>query len=106
MKPSERIKQIENLLLDYTTSVNRGGMPDLAIWQSLKMYYTYPEDSSIEPTSTMEEAFERMIADKWVIYMGQHFFGLDYETTDEAVLKYLKENKLVKDISEEEDDVD
>lgn len=106
MKPSERIKQIENLLLDYTASVNRGGMPDLAIWQSLKMYYTYPEDSDIEPTSTIEEAFERMIADKWIVNMGQHFFGLDYETTDELVLEYLKENKLVKDISEEENDVD
>ncbi len=30
--------------------------------------------------------------------MGQHFYGLDYETIDELTLEYLKDNNLVKEI--------
>jgi hypothetical protein len=54
-------------------------------------------------TSTREEAFDRMVKDNWHVDMGDHFFGIDYETVDELVLKYIKDNKLVKDINDEED---
>jgi hypothetical protein len=47
-----------------------------------------------------------MVADNWIVNMGDHFYGLDYETIDELVLEYLKESKLVKDLNEREQDVD
>jgi hypothetical protein len=32
--------------------------------------------------------------------MGDHFFGIDYETVDEEVLKYLVDNQLVTRVDE------
>jgi len=45
-----------------------------------------------------------MVKDHWYVNMGDHFFGIDYETTDELVLEYLKDNKLVKDTTEDEEE--
>ena len=104
MEPSFRISQVETLLTAYTDAVKRSGMQDLAIWQALEPLYSRPEEYDIVVTSTREEAFDRMVKDNWFVNMGVHFFGIDYETTDELVLEYLKDNKLVKDISEEEED--
>jgi hypothetical protein len=39
-----------------------------------------------------------MVKDNWFVDMGDHFYGLDYETIDELVLQYLKDNQLVKEI--------
>jgi hypothetical protein len=104
MEPSFRITQVETLLTSYTDAVHRSGMGDLAIWQSLESIYTRPDDYELVLTSTREEAFDRMVKDNWHVYMGDHFFGIDYETVDEEVLKYIKDNKLVKDINEEDAD--
>jgi hypothetical protein len=106
MSASSRIKQVEDLMWLYTESVRRSGMQDLAIWQSLRPIYAQPDDYELVLTSTQEEAFDRMVADNWIVNMGDHFYGLDYETIDELVLEYLKESKLVKDLNEEEQDVD
>ena len=103
MEPSFRIAQVETLLTSYTDAVHRSGMGDLAIWQSLESIYTRPDDWDLVLTSTREEAFDRMVKDNWHVDMGDHFFGIDYETVDELVLKYIKDNKLVKDINDEED---
>jgi len=103
MEPSFRITQVETLLTAYTDAVHRSGMGDLAIWQSLESIYTRPDDWDLVLTSTREEAFDRMVKDNWHVDMGDHFFGIDYETVDELVLKYIKDNKLVKDINDEED---
>lgn len=103
-KPSFRIAQVENLLTVYTDAVKRRGMQDLAIWQSLEPIYSRPDEYDLVVTSTREEAFDRMVKDNWHVDMGDHFFGIDYEITDELVLEYLKDNKLVKDISEQEED--
>ena len=100
MEPSFRITQVETLLTAYTDAVHRSGMRDLAIWQSLEMYYTRPDEYDLVLTSTREEAFDRMVKDNWHVDMGDHFFGIDYETTDELVLDYLKNNKLVQDIND------
>jgi hypothetical protein len=35
-----------------------------------------------------------MVKDNWYVNMGDHFFGIDYETTDELVLEYLIDNQL------------
>jgi hypothetical protein len=94
MEPSFRIAQVETLLNAYTDAVHRSGMRDLAIWQSLVTYYHDPENYEIIVTSTKEEAFDRMVKDNWHVDMGDHFFGIDYETTDELVLEYLIDNKL------------
>jgi len=75
-------------------------MLDLAIWQTLETYYTQPDDWNIVLTSTKEEAFEYMVKDNWTVYMGEHFFGLDYEEIDNKVLDYLKNNQLVTEIEE------
>jgi hypothetical protein len=104
MEPSFRIEQVETLLTAYTNAVHRSGMGDLAIWQSLSAFYDRPDNWEIEWTSTREEAFDRMVKDNWYVDMGDHFYGIDYETIDELVLQYLKDNQLVKDISEEEGD--
>jgi hypothetical protein len=45
-----------------------------------------------------------MVKDAWIVNMGEHFYGLDYEVIDELVLEYLKENKLVKDTTEDEEE--
>ncbi len=104
MEASFRINQVENLLSHYSDAMHRSGMRDLAIWQSLESYYTRPDDWDLVLTSTREEAFDRMVKDHWHVDMGDHFFGIDYETTDELVLEYLKENKLVTDTTEQEEE--
>jgi hypothetical protein len=77
-------------------------MRDLAIWQSLESVYSRPEDYDLVVTSTREEAFDRIVKDNWHVDMGDHFFGLDYETIDECVLQYLKDNKLVASVDDDE----
>jgi hypothetical protein len=104
MNPSFRIEQVEFLLSQYTDAMHRSGMRDLAIWQSLESIYVRPEEYDLVLTSTREEAFDRMVKDNWHVDMGDHFFGIDYETTDELVLEYLKDNKLVKDTTEDEEE--
>lgn len=103
MEPSFRISQIETLLTAYTDAVKRFGMLDLAIWQSLVMYYSDPDNYEIVVTSTKEEAFDRIVKDNWFVNMGDHFFGVDYETTDELVLEYLINNQLAARIDDEGD---
>lgn len=100
MEPSFRIAQVEFLLKQYSEAVHRSGMDDLAVWQALTTYYERPEEWDIEWTSTKEEAFDRMVKDNWYVNMGDEYYGIDYETTDELVLDYLKKNQLVKDIVE------
>lgn len=100
MNASFRIEQVNFLLTQYREAMNRPGMHDLAIWQTLETYYKQPEEWDIEPTSTREEAFDRMVKDGWSVNMGEHFYGLDYETMDELVLEYLKDNNLVIDTSQ------
>jgi hypothetical protein len=100
MEPSFRIAQVETLLTSYTDAVHRSGMGDLAIWQSLDSIYTRPDNYELVLTSTREEAFDRMVKDNWHVYMGDHFFGIDYETVDEEVLKYLIDNQLVTRVDE------
>ena len=100
MEPSFRITQVETLLTSYTDAVHRSGMGDLAIWQSLDSIYTRPDNYELVLTSTREEAFDRMVKDNWHVYMGDHFFGIDYETVDEEVLKYLVDNQLVTRVDE------
>ena len=104
MEPSFRIAQVETLLTSYTDAVHRSGMGDLAIWQSLESIYTRPDNYELVLTSTREEAFDRMVKDNWHVDMGDHFFGLDYETIDECVLDYVKDNKLATDTSEDDDE--
>lgn len=106
MNPSFRIAQVEFLLTQYTQAMHRSGMQDIAIWQSLEPIYTRPEEYDLVLTSTREEAFDRMVADNWFVNMGDHYYGIDYEVVDELVLEYLTNNKLVKDITEDEEDAD
>lgn len=95
MNASFRIEQVNFLLQQYREATNRPGMLDLAIWQTLDTYYKEPEEWDIVLTSTREEAFDRMVADRWIVNMGEHFYGLDYEVIDELVLDYLVDNHLV-----------
>ena len=106
MNPSFRIAQVEFQLTQYTQAMHRSGMQDIAIWQSLEPIYTRPEEYDLVVTSTREEAFDRMVADNWFVNMGDHYYGIDYEVVDELVLEYLTNNKLVKDITEDEEDAD
>jgi hypothetical protein len=101
MNASFRIEQVSFLLNQYREAMNRPGMLDLAIWQTLETYYKEPEDWDIVLTSTREEAFDRMIKDNWHVDIGDHFFGLDYEVIDELVLQYVKDNKLATDTTEQ-----
>lgn len=100
MNASFRIEQVNFLLTQYREATYRPAMLDLAIWQTLETYYTQPDDWNIVITSTREEAFDRMVKDAWTVNMGEHFFGLDYETIDDLVLEYLKNNELVTNIEE------
>ena len=100
MNASFRIEQVNFLLTQYRQATHRPGMLDLAIWQTLETYYTQPDDWNIVLTSTKEEAFEYMVKDNWTVYMGEHFFGLDYEEIDNKVLDYLKDNQLVTETEE------
>jgi hypothetical protein len=101
MNASFRIEQVNFLLSQYREAMNRPAMLDLAIWQTLETYYQSPDDWDIVLTSTREEAFDRMVKDQWTVNMGEHIYGLDYETIDELVLDYLKDNKLVTSTDEE-----
>jgi hypothetical protein len=94
MEASFLIAQVETTLSNYTSQYHRPGMQDLATWQALDSYYSRPDDWDIVLTSTREEAFDRMVKDNWYVNMGDHFFGIDYETTDELVLEYLIDNQL------------
>ena len=100
MEPSFRITQVETLLTAYVDAVHRSGMTDLAIWQSLELLYQRPEEYDLVLASTREEAFDRMVKDNWSVNMGDHFFGLDYETIDELVLAYLVDNHLATRVDE------
>jgi hypothetical protein len=102
MDASFMITQVETTMSNYTNQYHRLGMRDLAIWQSLESIYTRPEDYDLVVTSTREEAFDRIVKDNWHVDMGDHFFGLDYETIDECVLQYLKDNKLVASTDDDE----
>ena len=102
MNASFRIEQVSFLLNQYREAMNRPGMMDLAIWQTLETYYKDPEEWEIVLTSTREEAFDRMVKDAWIVNMGPHFYGLDYEVIDELVLEYLKDNKLVASVDDDE----
>ena len=100
MEPSFLIAQVETTLSNYTNQHHRLGMQDLAIWQSLDSYYSRPDNWDIVLTSTREEAFDRMVKDNWYVNMGDHFYGLDYETIDELVLEYLIDNHLATRVDE------
>ena len=102
MEASFMIAQVETTMSNYTNQYHRLGMQDLAIWQSLESVYSRPEDYDLVVTSTREEAFDRIVKDNWHVDMGDHFFGLDYETIDDCVLQYLKDNKLVASVDDDE----
>jgi hypothetical protein len=98
MNASFRIEQVSFLLDQYREATHRLGMQDLAIWQTLEDIYKRPELHDLTLLSTREEAFDKIVKDNWFVDMGQHFYGLDYETIDELTLQYLKDNQLVKEI--------
>ena len=98
MEASFMITQVETTLSNYTNQYKRLGMQDLAIWQTLEDIYKRPELHDLVLASTREDAFDQMVKDNWFVDMGDHFYGLDYETIDELVLQYLKDNQLVKEI--------
>jgi hypothetical protein len=98
MYASFMITQVETTLSNYTSQYKRLGMQDLAIWQTLEDIYKRPELHDLVLASTREDAFDQMVKDNWFVDMGDHFYGLDYETIDELVLQYLKDNQLVKEI--------
>ena len=102
MEASFMIAQVETTMSNYTNQYHRLGMRDLAIWQSLEPIYARPEEYDVVATSTREEAFDRMVKDNWHVDMGDHFFGLDYETIDDCVIQYLKDNQLVTSVDDDE----
>ena len=102
MEASFMITQVETTMSNYTNQHHRLGMQDLAIWQSLEPIYRQPDDYGVVVTSTREEAFDRMVKDNWHVDMGDHFFGLDYETIDDCVAQYLKDNQLVTSVDDDE----
>jgi hypothetical protein len=104
MEPSFMIAQVETTLSNYTSQHHRPGMHDLAIWQSLESLYLRPDEYDLVITSTREEAFDRMVKDNWFVDMGDHFFGLDYETIDELVLEYIVDNKLAARVDDDADE--
>ncbi len=104
MEPSFMIAQVETTLSNYTSQHHRPGMHDLAIWQSLESVYLRPDEYDLVITSTREEAFDRMVKDNWFVDMGDHFFGLDYETIDELVLEYIIDNKLAARVDDDADE--
>jgi hypothetical protein len=95
MEASFMITQVDTTLSNYTNQYRRLGMQDLAIWQAVCQYYAQPQAHEIKITTHLskEEAFDQMVKDNWFVDMGDHFYGLDYETTDELVLEYLIDNK-------------
>lgn len=98
MNASFRIEQVSFLLDQYREATHRLGMQDLAIWQTLEDIYKRPELHDLTLLSIREEAFDKIVKDNWFVDMGQHYYGLDYETIDELTLEYLKDNQLVKEI--------
>lgn len=96
-----KLERISNLMSMYSDAYNRSPRQDIAIWETLDMYYSDPEGYNITMFSTKEEAFERMLADNWKITLD--FYGLDYQVIDEVVLDYLIKNKLATYEGEEED---
>lgn len=102
MEASFMITQVETTLSNYTNHYRRLGMQDLAIWQTLEDIYKRPELHDLTLVSTREEAFDQMVRDNWFVDMGSHYYGLDYETIDELVLEYLKDNQLVKELVSED----
>jgi hypothetical protein len=104
MEPSFMIAQVETTLSNYTDHHHRPGMHDLAIWQSLESVYLRPDEYDLVITSTREEAFDRMVKDNWFVDMGDHFFGLDYETIDELVMEYIVDNKLAARVDDDADE--
>jgi hypothetical protein len=103
MEPSFRIAQVETLMTSYTDAVKRSGMRDLAIWQSLDMYYSDPSGYDLVATSTKEEAFDRIVKDNWMVDgIGDNFYGIDYEWCDEKVLQYLIDNHLMTRTNDED----
>ena len=104
MEPSFMIAQVETTLSNCTSHHHRPGMHDLAIWQSLESVYLRPDEYDLVITSTREEAFDRMVKDNWFVDMGDHFFGLDYETIDELVLEYIVDNKLAARVDDDADE--
>ena len=94
MEASFMITQVETTMSNYRNQYHRSGTQDLAIWQSIDMYYSDAGGHDLIATSTREEAFDQMVKDKWTVSHDYH--GLDYETIDEAVLQYLEDNALVK----------
>lgn len=96
------IKKLDEAMTYYRDEFRRIPMRDIAIWQSIVNYYLQANEYDIVVTSTPEEAFERMVADRWTVNMGDDFYGLDYVTIDEEVLDYLKKNALVKDVYEDD----
>ena len=95
MEASFMITQVDTTLSNYTNQYRRLGMQDLAIWQAVCQYYAQPQAHEIKIITHLskEEAFDQMVKDNWFVDMGDHFYGLDYETTDEMVLEYLIDNK-------------
>ena len=104
MEASFMITQVETTLSNYTSYYKRLGMQDLAIWQSLEDIYKRPELHDLTLLSTREEAFDKIVKDNWFVDMGDHFFGIDYETTDELVLKYLIDNQLAARVNDDADE--
>ena len=102
MDASFMITQVETTMSNYTNQYHRLGMQDLAIWQSLESIYSRPEEYDLVLTSTREEAFDRMVKDNWYVGGNDHFFGLDYETIDDCVIQYLKDNQLVTSTDDDE----
>ena len=101
MEASFMIEQVETTLNNYTNQYHRSGMRDLAIWQSLDMYYSDPDGHDLVVTSTKEEAFDRMVKDNWTV--NYDYYGIDYEIVDELVLDYLIKNQLVTRMEEASD---
>lgn len=94
----QQIKEIMAVMDSYRRDIKRSPMQDIAIWQTLDMYYSDLEAYELVATSTKDEAFERMLADNWTFKYD--FYGLDYEVIDELVLDYLRNNQLVTDREE------
>lgn len=102
MEASFMIEQVETTLNNYTNQYHRSGMRDLAIWQSLDMYYSDPDGHDLVVTSTKEEAFDRMVKDKWTV--NYDYYGIDYAIIDELVLDYIINNQLATRVEEASDD--
>jgi hypothetical protein len=99
MSPDLAMTEISNMMNDYSARYNRSPRQDMAIWDSLDMYYSDPEAYELVATSTKAEAFNRMLKDRW--FVKHDYYGLDYEVIDEVVLEYLTSNALVQHVGEE-----